>query len=78
MGKLAVVCAVGAGLLLGGCQAVNTTNGGAVGVERKQYMFSMLSSQQVDQMYAQSYQQDRKSTRLNSSHLKLSRMPSSA
>ena len=55
MGKLAVVCAVGAGLLLGGCQAVNTTNGGAVGVERKQYMFSMLSSQQVDQMYAQSY-----------------------
>ena len=57
MGKLAVVCAVGAGLLLGGCQAVNTTSGGAVGVERKQYMFSMLSSQQVDQMYAQSYQQ---------------------
>ena len=34
MGKLAVVCAVGAGLLLSGCQAVNTTNGGAVGVER--------------------------------------------
>ena len=31
MGKLAVVCAVGAGLLLGGCQAVNTTSGGAVG-----------------------------------------------
>ena len=26
MGKLAVVCAVGAGLLLGGCQAVNTTS----------------------------------------------------
>jgi len=57
MGKLAVVCVVGAGLLLGGCQAVNTTKAGAVGVERKQYMFSMLSSQQVDQMYAQSYQQ---------------------
>ena len=57
MGKLAIVCAMGAGLLLGGCQAVNTTNAGAVGVERKQYMFSMLSSQQVDQMYAQSYQQ---------------------
>ena len=57
MGKLAIVCAVGAGLLLGGCQAVNTTNGGAVGIERKQYMFSMLSSQQVDQMYAQSYQE---------------------
>ena len=57
MGKLAVMCALGAGVLLSGCQAVNTTQGGAVGVERKQYMFSMLSSQQVDQMYAQSYQE---------------------
>ncbi|SDI46006.1 Zn-dependent protease with chaperone function [Pseudomonas delhiensis] len=45
-----------AALLLAGCQQVNTTSGGAVGVERKQYMFSMLSSQQVDQMYSQSYQ----------------------
>ncbi|MEL7937267.1 M48 family metallopeptidase [Pseudomonas delhiensis] len=45
-----------AALLLAGCQPVNTTSGGAVGVERKQYMFSMLSSQQVDQMYSQSYQ----------------------
>ncbi|MCQ2029183.1 M48 family peptidase [Stutzerimonas zhaodongensis] len=43
--------------LLAGCQAVNTTSGGAVGVERKQYMFSMLSTEQVNQMYAQSYQQ---------------------
>jgi Zn-dependent protease with chaperone function len=42
---------------LAGCQAVNTTSGGAVGVERKQYMFSMLSTEQVNQMYAQSYQQ---------------------
>ncbi|WP_217476447.1 M48 family metallopeptidase [Stutzerimonas stutzeri] len=40
-----------------GCQAVNTTSGGAVGVDRKQYMFSMLSTEQVNQMYAQSYQQ---------------------
>ncbi|MGV8644616.1 M48 family peptidase, partial [Pseudomonas aeruginosa] len=46
-------------LLLAGCQAVNTTSGGAVGVDRKQYMFSMLSSQEVDQMYAQSYQKMR-------------------
>ena len=46
-----------AALLLSGCQAVNTTNGGAVGVERKQYMFSMLSTEQVNQMYAQSYQE---------------------
>lgn len=46
-----------AALLLAGCQQVNTTSGGVVGVERKQNMFSMLSSAQVDQMYAQSYQQ---------------------
>lgn len=49
--------ALGATLTLAGCQAVNTTSGGAVGVERKQYMFSMLSTQEVNQMYAQSYQQ---------------------
>lgn len=48
---------LGAGLVLGGCQAVNTTSGGAVGVERKQYMFSALSTAEVNQMYAQSYQQ---------------------
>lgn len=46
-----------AALLLVGCQAVNTTSGGAVGVDRKQYMFSMLSTDQVNQMYAQSYQE---------------------
>src|SRR5690606_36302566 len=44
-------------LLVAGCQAVNTTSGGAVGVDRKQYMFSLLSTDQVNQMYAQSYQQ---------------------
>jgi len=49
--------ALGVAVLLAGCQAVNTTSGGAVGVERKQYMFSMLSTQEVNQMYAQSYQQ---------------------
>jgi predicted Zn-dependent protease len=49
--------ALAAALLLAGCQAVNTTSGSAVGVERKQYMFSMLSTEQVNQMYAQSYQQ---------------------
>lgn len=46
-----------AALLLGGCQAVNTTSGGAVGVERKQYMLSMVSSQEIEQQYAQAYQQ---------------------
>ena len=43
--------------LLTACQAVNTTSGGAVGVERQQYMFSMLSTAEDNQMYAQSYQQ---------------------
>ncbi|NIF28616.1 M48 family metallopeptidase [Pantoea sp. Tr-811] len=57
MRKSFVISLLGAGILLGGCQAVNTTSGGAVGVERKQYMFSMLSTDQVNQMYAQSYQQ---------------------
>ncbi|MET0847820.1 MAG: M48 family metallopeptidase [Pseudomonas sp.] len=56
MNKTMVVCALSAGLLLAGCQSVNTTSGGAVGVERKQYMFSMLSTEEVNQMYAQSYQ----------------------
>ena len=57
MAKLLPLAALSTALLLAGCQAVNTTSGGAVGVERKQYMFSMLSTQEVNQMYAQSYQQ---------------------
>jgi predicted Zn-dependent protease len=52
-----VVSVLGASILLAGCQAVNTTSCGAVGVDRKQYMFSMLSTDEVNQMYAQSYQQ---------------------
>ena len=56
MSKRLVLCALSASLLLAGCQSVNTTSGGAVGVERKQYMFSMLSTDEVNQMYAQSYQ----------------------
>ena len=56
MNKTLMVSALSAALLLTGCQSVNTTSGGAVGVERKQYMFSMLSTAEVNQMYAQSYQ----------------------
>ena len=56
MSKTWVLCGLSASLLLAGCQSVNTTSGGAVGVERKQYMFSMLSTDEVNQMYAQSYQ----------------------
>lgn len=57
MSRVFGLAGVAGALLLAGCQAVNTTSAGAVGVERKQYMFTMLSSQQLDQMYAQSYQQ---------------------
>jgi predicted Zn-dependent protease len=56
--NLSITCtALLAAALLSGCQAVNTTRGGAVGVERKQYMFSMLSTEEVNQSYAQSYAQ---------------------
>lgn len=52
MRKSFVIGALSASVLLAGCQAVNTTSGSAVGVERKQYMFSMLSTDEVNQMYA--------------------------
>ncbi|MBT8768835.1 M48 family metallopeptidase [Metapseudomonas boanensis] len=57
MAKLFYLSGLTAALFLAGCQAVNTTSGGAVGVDRQQYMFSMLSTSEVNQMYAQSYQQ---------------------
>lgn len=41
--------------LLVGCETVQTTQGGAVGVDRQQRMFSALSSAEVDQMAAESY-----------------------
>ncbi|WP_269531457.1 M48 family metallopeptidase [Chitinimonas sp. BJYL2] len=51
------------------CTQVSTTEGGAIGVERKQRMFALLSNEQVNQMAAQSYagslDQARKQGRLN-------------
>ncbi|HDZ56779.1 MAG TPA: M48 family peptidase [Pseudomonas xinjiangensis] len=38
-----------------GCETVQTTQGGAVGVNREQRMVSALPSEQVDQMAAQAY-----------------------
>lgn len=55
MRKFFAVIAVSAGLLLGGCQAVNTTASGAVGVERKQYILSSLSAEQINNSYAAMY-----------------------
>ena len=49
--------ALAGALLLTGCQAVNTTGSSAVGVDRKQYMFSMLSTNEINQSYAQTYQE---------------------
>ena len=46
---------LGAMLALYGCSTVQTTQSGAVGVERKQFM--MLSEKQVESMSAQSYLQ---------------------
>lgn len=57
MQRMFRMAGLAAALLLTGCQAVNTTSGGAVGVQRQQYMFSMLSSAQLEQMYAQSYRE---------------------
>ena len=46
-----------AALCLAGCQTVNTTQSGAVGVQRTQFMMSGLSSNQLDQEYANSYRE---------------------
>ena len=42
-------------LALAACETVQTTQGGAVGVQRQQMMFGGLSSAQVNQMAAESY-----------------------
>lgn len=55
MKKILATSALAVTIALTGCTATDTTNGGAVGVQRKQYMFSMLSEQEVNDMYAQSY-----------------------
>ena len=39
------------------CQTVNTTSGDSVGVQRKQYMFSLLSTEQINQSSAMQYQE---------------------
>ncbi len=44
-------------LVLSGCQSVNTTASGAIGVERKQYMLSGLKSEQINDSYAKMYMQ---------------------
>lgn len=50
------IAAVSLSLLVAGCQSVSTTSSGAVGVDRSQRMFNMLSEQEVNNMSAQAYQ----------------------
>ncbi|MRI32099.1 peptidase M48 [Endozoicomonas sp. OPT23] len=42
---------------LAGCQSVSTTSGGAIGVDREQRMFTLLSEQQVNTMAADAYKE---------------------
>ncbi len=52
-------------LQISACSEVQTTKSGAVGVERKQYMTSLLSKSQVESMSAQSYVQTLKQANTN-------------
>lgn len=56
MRKSLVFCVLSTSLVLAGCETVNTTNAGVVGVNREQSMFVLLPSEQLNQSYAQSYQ----------------------
>lgn len=57
MQRIILGCLLSAALLLTGCQAVNTTTSGAIGVERKQYMLSGLKTEQINDSYAKMYMQ---------------------
>jgi predicted Zn-dependent protease len=55
--KVAVAVAASSMLTALGCQSVQTTEGGVVGVERKQQMTSFVSAKEVEQQAAQEYSQ---------------------
>jgi predicted Zn-dependent protease len=59
MNALKVVATSAAAAILGaaGCQSVQTTGGGAVGVERKQQMTSLVSEKEIEQQASQEYGQ---------------------
>lgn len=56
MNKSLIAGVLGSAFLLNGCETVNTTSAGNVGVVREQRMFTLLPSEQVNQAYAQDYQ----------------------
>jgi predicted Zn-dependent protease len=69
---------VASGLLAAGCQSVETTQGGVVGVDRRQSMTSMVSAkeieQQAEQEYAQLMAQAQKKGMLNQNPQQLQRV----
>ena len=66
------------GFLLAGCESVLTTNAGAIGVEREQTMFSLLSPERVHAMASQAYlealEQARDEQQLNRRHYEVQRL----
>ena len=53
--KWSQVLAASVVVLLAGCEAVSTTNAGAIGIGREQKMFALLSQGQVHKMASQAY-----------------------
>ncbi len=76
--RLTVLFGVLALAAIAGCQTVRTTEGGAVGVERKQSMSTLISSAQMDQSAAKAYGEvladARKKDRLNRNAAQLERV----
>ena len=55
--SLLIALGLSAALGVGGCRTVNTTQGGAVGVDRAQTMSNLVSARQLEQGAVQAYQQ---------------------
>jgi hypothetical protein len=53
--RLAVSIILSSALAAVGCQSEQTTQGGVVGVERKQQMTSLVSAKEIEQQAAQEY-----------------------
>jgi len=51
--KIIILVLVSIGLV--GCKTVKTTQGGAIGIERKQKMISFVSAEKIEKEYAKSY-----------------------